>query len=236
METFSEIRSKYYAFAITIGIHLLLGLLFLLMGFVNPKEKKPLIETFSGELGVFGFDVIDLNDLVVNSKAPSSEKLISDPNEEQIKIEQGNSSAVSEPNVCAENSEYEAVLSKWNQIKNKKTQKGNSKGCDLKDGNSFKKNTSGFENDGSFILANRSLVNKPETILNAAEEGKVVVEIIVNENGKVISAVPGQRGSTTTSAVLYNKAVKSAFTAQFDPAKDDIKEQRGTYTFVFNLE
>lgn len=236
METIAATKSKYLALSFTIGIHLLLILAFLLMGFVTQKENKPLMETANGELGMFGFEVVDLNDLVVNSKVASSEKLISDPNEEHIKLEQGNSSEKSETNVNAENSEYETVLSKWNQLKSKKMQKGNSKGSDLKDGNTLLNVSIGIENGENFILANRSLLVKPETILNDAEEGKVVVEIIVNERGKVISAVPGQRGSTTTSATLYKKAVHSAYTAQFNPANEGIKEQRGTYTFVFTLE
>lgn len=236
METFSETRSKYFALSFTIGIHLLLILAFLLMGFVTPKENKSLMETASGELGLFGFEVVDINDLVVNSKASSAEKLIVDPNEDNIKMEQGNSSIKSEPNPSAENSEYETVLSKWKQLKNKKTQKGNSKGSDLKDGNSLRNISPGIENDGIFILTNRSLVIKPEPILNDAEEGIVVVEIVVDENGRVVKATPGARGSTTTSSKLYAKARGAAKEAKFSPSPDGIKEQRGTYTFVFTLE
>ncbi|HEX8517769.1 MAG TPA: energy transducer TonB [Bacteroidia bacterium] len=89
---------------------------------------------------------------------------------------------------------------------------------------------------GGFDLRGRSLVNKPDRLTDATEEGIVVVEIIVDENGKVIKATPGQRGSTTFSSNLYAKARQAALTAKFSPRADGSGEQRGTYTFVFTLE
>ena len=62
------------------------------------------------------------------------------------------------------------------------------------------------------------------------------MEIIVDENGKVVLANPGQRGSTTTSSNLYSKARQAAYQAKFNQSPEGIKEQRGTYTFVFTLE
>jgi len=236
METFVETKSKYLAFSFTIIIHFVVLLLFLLMGFVKPAENKIVLETSCGEQSLQGFEVADLNNLVVSSKTPSSEKLVSDPNEKIVKLEQGNAQVKANTIATAENIEYNAVLKKWKELKNRKTQKGNLIDADFKNGNNSNAVNSTIENNETFVLTNRLLVVKPETILNNAEEGKVVVEIIVNEKGEVISAVPGQRGSTTTSSVLYKKAVKSAYTAQFNHANDGAGEQRGTYTFVFTLE
>ena len=77
---------------------------------------------------------------------------------------------------------------------------------------------------------------KPDKLTDSEEEGIVVVEIIVDENGKVIKATPGQRGSTTTSAKLFAKARQAVRQAKFNPSPDGAKEQRGTWTFVFTLE
>jgi TonB family protein len=84
-------------------------------------------------------------------------------------------------------------------------------------------------------LIGRKLIQKPPPMTDSGEEGVVVVEIVVDETGKVISATPGKRNSTTTSANLYAKARQAALQAKFNP-KEGVKEQRGTYTFVFTLE
>lgn len=84
-------------------------------------------------------------------------------------------------------------------------------------------------------LIGRILEQKPPPMTDSGEEGRVVVEIIVDETGRVIKATPGKRGSTTTSANLYAKARQAAMQAKFNP-KEGVKEQRGTYTFVFTLE
>lgn len=94
----------------------------------------------------------------------------------------------------------------------------------------------GFNGGGGYDLKGRMLLKKPERMRDSEEEGIVVVEIIVDENGKVVKATPGQRGSTTTNANLYAKARQAAFSAKFNPSPEGITEQRGTYTFVFTLE
>ena len=62
-----------------------------------------------------------------------------------------------------------------------------------------------------------------------------MVEIIVDETGKVIEATPGQRGSTTTSAYLYTLARQASKTLKFNASSEGIHEQKGTSTFVFRL-
>lgn len=89
---------------------------------------------------------------------------------------------------------------------------------------------------GGYDLKGRMLVKKPERLTDATEEGVVVVEIIVDETGKVIKATPGQRGSSTFSSNLYAKARQAALSVKFNPSPDGKQEQRGTYTFVFTLE
>ena len=94
----------------------------------------------------------------------------------------------------------------------------------------------GYNGKGGYDLKGRMLLKKPDRMTDNQEEGIVVVEIIVDETGKVIKVSPGQRGSTTTSSNLYAKARQAAYQAKFNPSPDGIKEQRGTYTFVFTLE
>jgi protein TonB len=113
---------------------------------------------------------------------------------------------------------------------------GTKQGVGDGDGTGHGNNTPGYNGKGGFDLKGRMLLKRPEHMSDSQEEGIVVVEIIVDETGKVIKATPGQRGSTTTSANLYGKARQASYQVKFNPSPDGIKEQRGTYTFVFTLE
>ncbi|MES2591629.1 MAG: hypothetical protein V4608_07080 [Bacteroidota bacterium] len=97
-------------------------------------------------------------------------------------------------------------------------------------------NTPGYNGKGGYDLKGRLLLKKPARMSDSQEEGIVVVEIIVDETGKVIKATPGQRGSTTTSSNLFAKARQAALSAKFNASSQGQQEQRGTYTFVFLLE
>jgi TonB family protein len=113
---------------------------------------------------------------------------------------------------------------------------GNNQGVGDGSGTGHGNGNPGYNGGGGYDLKGRSLVRKPAPMTDPDEEGTVVVEIIVDENGKVVRATPGQRGSTTTSANLYSKARQAAMQAKFNPSPNGAKEQRGTYTFVFTLE
>lgn len=238
METFVESKSKKLAFTFTVSIHLLVFLFLLFTGFVIPKSENPTKVYSQGGLSISGYELIGVDAIMPSSNTSSTSKFISDPNEKDFKVEKTDAVVKSFTTDVSTDSEYETVLKKWSGHKKSFGHIENFTGTDLEGidkGNKESKIIS-IEINEPFILKNRSLLQKPEIILNSTDEGRVVVDIIVNESGKVISAIAGQRGSTTTSAVLYEKAVKAAYTAKFNPSAEGIKEQKGTYTFVFTLE
>lgn len=239
MENSGKNKSKKIAFTFTVGIHLLLFLFLLFTGFIIPKNENVAKAFSNGGLSMPGYKLIEVEAVMPSSSSSPSPKLLSDPNETDFRIEKTNSIVKSLNIDVSTDSEYETVLKKWSGHKKSIGQTQNLGGTDLggiEKGNKEGKDNSVEIEDGTFLLANRSLLHKPEAILNSIDEGRVVVDIIVNESGKVISAIAGQRGSTTTSKVLFEKAVNAAFTARFNPSQEGIKEQRGTYTFVFTLE
>lgn len=89
---------------------------------------------------------------------------------------------------------------------------------------------------GSYDLRGRSLAVRPEITDNSRETGRVVVQIVVDRTGRVIKAVPGQKGSTTSSSILWEKAKQGALDARFSPKPDGPEEQYGTMTFVFRFK
>lgn len=90
----------------------------------------------------------------------------------------------------------------------------------------------------SYSLAGRNVVgNLKKPDYPGQESGKVVVQITVNKDGRVVSAVPGVRGSTTTNSRLYEAARKAALTARFNKVTDPNAPitQKGTITYDFRL-
>lgn len=88
----------------------------------------------------------------------------------------------------------------------------------------------------SYSLAGRKIFSPPKIYDNSQETGKVVVEIKVDKYGIVTDAIPGARGSTTTSSNLYRKAKEAALKAKFNASPEGVEEQRGTITFVFVVQ
>lgn len=87
----------------------------------------------------------------------------------------------------------------------------------------------------SFSLNGRTPNYLPKPDFNEQIEGKVVVEITVDKNGKVISAVPGKKGSTTNEESLLDAAKKAALLSKFNK-KPDATIQKGTITYHFLLQ
>jgi hypothetical protein len=85
-----------------------------------------------------------------------------------------------------------------------------------------------------FNLAGASIVTPPPLSKDTKEEGKVVVEITVDKNGKVIKADPNGRGTTTSSPILKAKARQAALATIFK-VSGEFEEQKGTITIIFSF-
>jgi outer membrane biosynthesis protein TonB len=85
-----------------------------------------------------------------------------------------------------------------------------------------------------FNLAGASIVTPPPLSKDTKEEGKVVVEITVDRNGKVIKADPNGRGTTTSSPILKAKARQAALATIFK-VSGEFEEQKGTITIIFSF-
>ena len=88
---------------------------------------------------------------------------------------------------------------------------------------------------GGYGLNGRSLVNKGKIQQECNEEGRVVVKIIVDRNGKVVSAIPGQKGTTNTDPCLMEPAKKAAFMHQWNLDSNAPSQQVGFVVVSFKL-
>ncbi|MHB0754618.1 energy transducer TonB family protein [Polaribacter sp. M15] len=115
---------------------------------------------------------------------------------------------------------------------NQKGIKGNQKGDP--DSNKYYGNT-GSGSGGNYNLAGRKALSKPKEQPDCQEEGIVVVRITVDKNGKVISAIPGVKGSTNTAACLLKPAKEAALKTTWNADKKAPASQVGTIIYKFSL-
>ena len=88
---------------------------------------------------------------------------------------------------------------------------------------------------GNYNLAGRKVLSKPKEQPNCQEEGTVVVRITVAKNGKVVSAVPGVKGTTNTAACLLKPAKEAALKTTWNADAAAPKIQTGTIIYRFSL-
>ena len=87
----------------------------------------------------------------------------------------------------------------------------------------------------SYELGGRTIAQIIKPKNESQQQGKVVVTIRVNRNGKVISASPGAKGSTTTNAYLFSKAKSAALKTSFEANSNAPEIQIGTIVYNFTL-
>lgn len=106
------------------------------------------------------------------------------------------------------------------------------------DPNSRNRTGSGQGNSGSgYSLSGRSLSGKfPVPVDNSNKEGTVVIEITVDRNGYVVAAEYKSKGSNTLDRDLIAKAKEAAKRARFNADKNASAYQKGTITYVFELD
>ncbi len=88
---------------------------------------------------------------------------------------------------------------------------------------------------GGYGLSGRSLVNKGKVKQECNEEGRVVVKIVVDRNGKVVNATPGVRGTTNNHPCLLDPARKTAFLHQWNLDSKAPGQQVGFVVVNFKL-
>ena len=102
------------------------------------------------------------------------------------------------------------------------------------DSNKYYGNT-GSGSGGNYNLAGRKALSKPIEQPDCQEEGIVVVRITVDKNGKVISAIPGVKGSTNTAACLLKPAKEAALKTTWNSDDKAPSNQIGTIIYKFSL-
>lgn len=103
------------------------------------------------------------------------------------------------------------------------------------------KNSTEYEGGGigvdglAYQLSGRNVSFKAKPIYKIQSQGKVVVEITVDQLGNVISAIPGVKGSTTLDQQLLKRAKEAALKTKFTAKESAPSRQQGRIIYNFQL-
>ena len=102
--------------------------------------------------------------------------------------------------------------------------------------NSTKYEGGGIGVDGeAYQLLGRSVAYKAKPIYKVQLEGKVVVDITVDQLGNVINAIAGVKGSTTLNSQLLKRAKEAALKTKFSAKESAPSRQQGKIIYNFQL-
>ncbi|UUW09610.1 energy transducer TonB [Flavobacterium plurextorum] len=113
---------------------------------------------------------------------------------------------------------------------------GNGTGNGIGTGSGYGAGSGGGSGGGSgYSLGNRKALSKPAPKYTCNEEGKVVVEVSVDQNGKTISATAGIKGTTNTAKCLLDQARIAAMNTKWESDNDAPVKQVGKIIYNFSL-
>ena len=162
--------------------------------------------------------------------------------EEERDAEQKKQQQQEQENKKKYDKQYNDIKNAFSNGSNNSGDNSNSEGKDGYKGNQGQENGSesdnykggGYGSKGLKIsIKGRKAVYTPSLKNTTSKTGIVVVEIKVNRQGKVISAVPGASGTTETDPRLYKQAKEAALKFRFNTNPDAPYYQVGTITCTF---
>lgn len=113
---------------------------------------------------------------------------------------------------------------------------GNGTGNGIGNGSGYGAGSGGGSGGGSgYSLNGRKALSKPAPKYTCNEEGTVVVEVTVDQNGKTISATAGIKGTTNKASCLLEQAKIAALNTKWSADDNAAPKQIGKIIYNFNL-
>ena len=201
----------------------------------NSLESNPVIEEIIQE-------TIEIEQEIVTQETVESE-VIEIPKETKKEIVKEKEPEKKQEEVIIEKIEpvvnkkalYTGSKKKEKQSDGNKNKIGN-QGSVEGDINSNKYEGGGIGIDGeAYQLLGRSVAFKAKPIYKVQLEGKVVVDITVDQLGNVVNAFAGVKGSTTLNSQLLKRAKEAALKTKFSAKESAPSRQQGKIIYNFQL-
>ena len=87
----------------------------------------------------------------------------------------------------------------------------------------------------NYRLTGRNAVSLPKPDYNSNQQGKIVIDIWVNQQGQVTRVEGPAQGSTITNGAMVEQAKKAARKARFNADTKALEEQKGSITYIFTI-
>nr|WP_294788333.1 energy transducer TonB [uncultured Flavobacterium sp.] len=114
---------------------------------------------------------------------------------------------------------------------------GNGTGNGIGTGSGYGAGSGGGSGGGTgYTLNGRKALSKPAPKYTCNEEGRVVVEVTVDQNGKTISATAGVKGTTNTASCLLEQAKIAALNTKWSADSNAAAKQVGKIIYNFSLD
>ena len=196
----------------------------------NPIVEEVLKESIEVEQEIITQETVETE---VIEKPKETKKEIVEPIEPEEKIEEV---IIEDPEpVVNTKALYTGSKKKEKQSDGNKKISGN-QGSIEGDINSNKYEGGGIGVDGeAYQLLGRSVSFKAKPIYKVQLEGKVVVDITVDQLGNVVNAIAGVKGSTTLNSELLKRAKEAALKTKFSAKESAPTRQQGKIIYNFRL-
>ena len=196
----------------------------------NPIVEEVLKESIEVEQEIITQETVETE---VIEKPKETKKEIVEPIEPEEKIEEV---IIEEPEpVVNTKALYTGSKKKEKQSDGNRKISGN-QGSIEGDINSNKYEGGGIGVDGeAYQLLGRSVSFKAKPIYKVQLEGKVVVDITVDQLGNVVNAIAGVKGSTTLNSELLKRAKEAALKTKFSAKESAPTRQQGKIIYNFRL-
>ena len=196
----------------------------------NPIVEEVLKESIEVEQEIITQETVETE---VIEKPKETKKEIVEPIEPEEKIEEV---IIEEPEpVVNTKALYTGSKKKEKQSDGHRKISGN-QGSIEGDINSNKYEGGGIGVDGeAYQLLGRSVSFKAKPIYKVQLEGKVVVDITVDQLGNVVNAIAGVKGSTTLNSELLKRAKEAALKTKFSAKESAPTRQQGKIIYNFRL-
>ena len=241
-------NTKIISACITAFIMLMLLLISLIIGYYPPDPPIP-------EEGVevaMGYDEAGLGDEMPNTTSPQQQTASAandystQRTEESVSMRNNSQGRTTNPNAVdnSKTEQKEAINSKALYPGRKNNTgggqgQGDSQGYGQQgnpNGTPGSTNYHGLGGNGSYDLKGRSSVSLPLPSKDFTREGKIIVKIWVDQQGKVTKTEAPQQGSTITDETMVRQAVQAARRALFNADPNAAVIQTGTITYVFRKQ